>query len=239
MKPGSIIVDLASENGGNCELTKPGEIYLYDNKVTIIGYTDLPSRLPTTSSSLYSNNIAKLFNYIAGTIKPGEGQTQANISQVDINDDVVRQSMVLLGGELKWPPPPIVTSASELKKKEEHKVEVVPVDPKVTALKNAVVATSALLAALAVGGSVPNPAFLQMFGTFTLSCIVGYQVVWGVAPALHSPLMSVTNAVSGIIIVGGMHLMGGGLLPHTFPQALASLSVAISSLNIFGGFLVT
>lgn len=103
-------MDLAAETGGNCELTKPGELYVHNNGVKIIGYTDLPSRLPTQSSSLYANNIGKLMSYIASTIKDPNGKIDA----VDLEDDVVRQSLVTLKGELKWPPPPIVTSKSEL-----------------------------------------------------------------------------------------------------------------------------
>ena len=113
------------------------------------------------------------------------------------------------------------------------------VDPYKAALQNAFTASAAIMGALAIGYTGPHPEFLKMLNTFVLSGIVGYQVVWGVTPALHSPLMSVTNAVSGIIIVGGMMVMNGGYLPANFPGLLASLSVAIASLNIFGGFLVT
>jgi NAD(P) transhydrogenase len=150
--------------------------------------------------------------------------------------------MVTLNGELKWPPPPIITSASELAKPTSNthdKKKAVVVDPYKAGVNNAVSASAAIIAALALGYTGPHPEFIKMLNTFVLSGIVGYQVVWGVAPALHSPLMSVTNAVSGIIIVGGMMVMNGGYFPADFPGFLAATSVAIASLNIFGGFLIT
>ncbi|CAD8139857.1 unnamed protein product [Paramecium pentaurelia] len=240
MKQGSIIVDLAAETGGNCELCKPGELYNHQGKVKIIGYTDLPSRLPTQSSTLYANNIGKLMQYIVGTIKDPNGK----MTQVDLNDDVVRQSLVTLNGELKWPPPPIITSKSELQqadtsKAASHKKQEVKVDPYKQAWKNVINTSASLMAMMALGYQSPNMEFLKMLNTFALAGIVGYQVVWGVTPALHSPLMSVTNAVSGIIIVGGMELMDGKYLPGSFTGLLAAISVAIASLNISGGFLVT
>ena len=234
MKAGSVVVDLAAEAGGNIETTKPGELYQYKG-VTHIGYTDLPSRLPTQSSTLYSNNILK---YMLSMGPKGQ-------FHIDLKDDVVRQSIVLKDGELMWPPPPLKqpkptpTPPKEQQPVPVVKAEVVAESPFKTKLKQATGYTGGLGALLGLGIATPNPAFSTMVTTFSLSGIVGYYTVWGVTPALHSPLMSVTNAVSGITAVGGLLCMGGGYLPATSPQALAAAAAFISSINIFGGFLIT
>jgi NAD(P) transhydrogenase len=234
MKQGSVIVDLAAEAGGNVELTKPRETYQH-NGVTIIGYTDLPSRLPTQASTLYANNLTKFLLSI--------GNNKFNI---DLNDEVVRGSIILKDGELMWPPPkvaqpsPAATAAPATVKKEEKKLtpEEIAKSLQKDTMQNALLTTGALASALGLGLICP-PNFMTTLTTFTLAGIIGYKVVWGVTPALHSPLMSVTNAISGIVAVAGMHLMGGGLFPHTTAQWLAATSVFIASINIFGGFLVT
>ncbi|XP_029650306.1 NAD(P) transhydrogenase, mitochondrial [Octopus sinensis] len=231
MKPGSVIVDLAAEAGGNIETTKPGELYRYHD-VTHVGYTDLPSRLPTQASTLYSNNITKLlFSF-------GEKDHY----HLDMADEVIRGSIILNQGELMWPPPPPpapVAAAPTAAAEKPAAVEPAPPNYFNNTLKDAFMYTAGLSSIIGLGIASPNPAFTTMVTTFGLSGIVGYHTVWGVTPALHSPLMSVTNAISGITAVGGMLLMGGGYMPSTTSQALASTAAFISCINIGGGFLVT
>ncbi len=233
MKDGSVVVDLAAEAGGNFETTKPGETYNYKG-VTHIGYTDFPSRLPTQSSTLYANNLTK---YLMSMGPKGQ-------FHIDLEDEVVRGSIITQGGKKVWPPPPppkqpekAVEAAAPTVKAEV--VEEKPKSPFQLKLNKSLVITAGMGSLLALGVATPNPAFSTMVTTFSLSGIVGYYTVWGVSPALHSPLMSVTNAVSGITAVGGLLCMGGGYLPATTAQALAASAALISSVNIFGGFLIT
>ena len=231
MKDGSVVVDLAAEAGGNFETTKPGEMYNYKG-VTHIGYTDLPSRLPTQSSTLYANNLTK---YLLSMGPKGQ-------FFVDMEDEVVRGSIVLQDGKLVWPPPPKAPDAAPqqpIPVVQAEVVEEVPESPFKTTMRRSAVFTGGMGTLLALGMATPTPAFSTMITTFSLSGIVGYYTVWGVTPALHSPLMSVTNAVSGITCVGGLLCMGGGYLPATSAQALAASAALISSINIFGGFLIT
>lgn len=232
MKPGSVIVDLAAENGGNCEYTVKDEINV-KNGVKIIGYTDLPSRLSGQSSNLYSNNISKFL------LSMCDAKTQE--LKVDLTDDVVRGSIVTHKGEVLYPnpnPPKLDAgkAAKSLEKKPASKVET---NHFKSTLKTALTITGGLGAFLGLGIVVPDPAFLTMMGTFSLALIGGYLSVWGVAPALHTPLMSITNAISGVTAIGGLLTLGGGFLPHTIPQMLAASAVLISSINIAGGFIVT
>ncbi|KAK9879808.1 hypothetical protein WA026_006867 [Henosepilachna vigintioctopunctata] len=235
MKPGSVIVDLAAESGGNVETTKPGEIYTL-NDITHIGLTDLASRLPTQSSTLYANNVSKFLLSI------GENQH----FHINLKDEVVRGSIVLNQGELMWPPPPLSvsltpppsppkpkTAAEKLKEKQKNE------DPLLATVKDSLMCTAGLSGILGLGVVSPNAAFTSMLTTFGLSGLVGYHTVWGVTPALHSPLMSVTNAISGITAVGGLLLMNGGYYPTNAVEALAASAAFISFINVFGGFLVT
>merc|ERR1711944_262187 len=233
MKPGSVVVDLAAEAGGNIETITPGEVTVYNN-VTHIGYTDLPSRLPAQASTLYSNNLTKLL------LSMGDGKENFNL---DMTDDVVRGSIVLNKGVTSWPPNPPISVAAAAPKggaaaaaAAAAPVEVNHFNEK---MKTALSYTGGLATINALGVGSPNPAFTNMTTTFSLGCIVGYHTVWSVVPALHSPLMSVTNAISGITAVGGMLLMGGGLYPTNSIQALAAGAAFISFINIFGGFIVT
>merc|ERR1719228_1645142 len=232
MKPGSVVVDLAAEAGGNIETITPGELTVYNN-VTHIGYTDLPSRLPTQASTLYSNNLSKLLLSMQGT---------KDHYFLDMADDVVRGSIVLDKGVTTWPPnPPISVAAAAPPKKGaavEAKTAAEP-NPFQDGLKQALTYTAGLGTINALGMGSPNPAFTNMTTTFSLGCIVGYHTVWSVVPALHSPLMSVTNAISGITAVGGLLLMGGGYAPTNTVQALAAGAAFISFINVFGGFIVT
>lgn len=231
MKDGSVVVDLAAEAGGNIATTKPGELYRYKG-VTHIGYTDLPSRLPTQSSTLYANNISKFLLSIGA-----KGHFDVNLE-----DEVVRGSIILKEGKLLWPPPPPPEAPPQAPPTPTVAAEVITpkeVTPFRATMNTALTYTGGFGSLLGLGMAAPNAAFGTMFTTFGLSGIVGYYTVWGVTPALHSPLMSVTNAISGITAVGGLLCMGGGYLPTTTPGALAATAAFISSINIFGGFLVT
>jgi len=233
MKPGSVLVDLAAEAGGNIETIVPGEVSVYNN-VTHIGYTDLPSRLPTQASTLYSNNLSKLMLSMEGTKEH---------YHLDMADDVVRGSIVLNKGASAWPadPPIVVVAAAPAggAAKAAAAKEVKEVNPFNEKLKSALSYTAGLGGINLLGVGSPNPAFTNMTTTMSLGCIVGYHTVWSVVPALHSPLMSVTNAISGITAVGGLLLMGGGYAPTNTVQALAAGAAFISFINIFGGFIVT
>ncbi|KIP12232.1 hypothetical protein PHLGIDRAFT_21067 [Phlebiopsis gigantea 11061_1 CR5-6] len=227
MKQGSVIVDLAAETGGNCVVTKPGELFNYRG-VTIIGYTDLPSRLPTQSSTLYSNNITKFLLSIGE-----EGKYTINLE-----DEVVRGSIVLHDGVRLPPvprpaPPPVVAPPPTPKE-----AEVTAVTPWQKAKREVATITGGMGSALALG-KLAGPAFMDSFFTFGLAGLIGYRVVWGVAPALHSPLMSVTNAISGMVGIGGLYVMGGGYFPQTVPQVLGATSVLLASVNVAGGFVIT
>lgn len=229
MRPGSVIVDLAAEAGGNVETTRPGELYIH-NGIIHIGYTDLPSRLPTQSSTLYANNIAKFLLSLGSK----------DHFYIDLSDDVVRGSIVLHNGTLTWPPPPLKEAAPP-PPSTPAPIKVAPPVPDYykETLKDSLLYTAGLGSLVGFGMVSPNPAFTTMMTTFALSGIVGYHTVWGVTPALHSPLMSVTNAISGITAVGGLLLMGGDMVPHTTSQVLGAAATLISTINICGGFLVT
>merc|ERR1712223_1850461 len=231
MKPGSVVVDLAAEAGGNIETIKPGEVYTY-NDVVHIGHTDLPSRLPTQASTLYANNLSKLLLSMAGT---------KDHFHLDMADDVVRGSIVLNKGAKSWPPNPPISVAAAASPKAAAAAKEPPPPPNYFAnqLKESMTYTAGLGTLTALGVGSPNPAFTNMTTTFSLGCIVGYHTVWSVVPALHSPLMSVTNAISGITAVGGMLLMGGGYYPTNTVEGLAASAAFISFINVFGGFIVT
>jgi NAD(P) transhydrogenase len=230
MRPGSVIVDLAAEAGGNCELTVPGKHITTSNGVHIIGYTDLPSRLPTQSSTLYANNVAKLL--LSMTDKEGN-------FKYSLKDDVVRGAMITHGGKKTWPPNPPISFPTETKKPTKGAATALKVEltPKQLAIRNSMLATGVMGSMLAFGTG--DAELGKSLTTFTLAGIVGYQVVWGVTPALHSPLMSVTNAVSGITAAGGLLCMNGGLVPTNAAGALATSAVGLSAVNIAGGFNVT
>jgi len=231
MKPGSVVVDLAAEAGGNIETIRPGEVYSYNN-VTHIGHTDLPSRLPTQASTLYANNISKLMLSMQGT---------KDHFFLDMADDVVRGSIVLNKGVTTWPPNPPISVAATTGPAKAAAVKEPPPPPNYfnEKMKQALMYTGGMGTLNALGVGSPNAAFTNMSTTFGLGCIVGYHTVWSVVPALHSPLMSVTNAISGITAVGGLLLMGGGYYPTNMVEGLAAGAAFISFINIFGGFIVT
>jgi H+-translocating NAD(P) transhydrogenase len=229
MKPGSVIVDLAAEAGGNCELTMPGLINR-QHGVTIIGYTDLPSRLPTQSSTLYSNNITKFLLSITAAEKE---------FGLNLDDEVVRGALVIDHGKImdpapRPPPPPPKPAAPRPAQKE----EVVALTPYQKAARE-VVALSGVMGSMIALGKYTTPLFMSNVFTTGLAGLIGYRVVWGVTPALHSPLMSVTNAISGMVGIGGFFIMGGSYIPHTFTQTLGALSVLLAFVNVSGGFVIT
>ncbi|KAJ5786434.1 uncharacterized protein N7503_011646 [Penicillium pulvis] len=231
MKPGSVIVDLASEAGGNCEATVPGELSTYKG-VTIIGYTDLPSRLPTQSSTLYSNNIIKYLLSMAPKDKS---------FGIDFNDEVVRGSIVTLNGEIippAAPPAPPPAPKPDTEAVAAKKAADLALTPWQQATRDVTTVTGAIGATLALGKAT-GPIFMGNMMTFGLAGLVGYRAVWGVAPALHSPLMSVTNAISGMVGIGGLFVMGGGYVPTTLPEYLGAVSVLLAFVNVSGGFVVT
>ncbi|KAI0600470.1 NAD(P) transhydrogenase beta subunit [Biscogniauxia sp. FL1348] len=229
MKPGSVIVDLAAEAGGNCEKTQAGKLVTY-NDVKIIGYTDLPSRLPTQSSTLYSNNIIKFLLSMS---------PQDKTFGIDLTDEVVRGAIVTLNGEILPPAPrPAPPPAPPAKAAAKPEEEVVTLTPFQKTSRQVATVTAGMGTALALG-KMTGPVFMGNAFIFALASLVGYRVVWGVTPALHSPLMSVTNAISGMVGVGGFFVMGGGYLPETIPQALGAASVLLAFVNVSGGFVIT
>ncbi|NXK66390.1 NNTM protein, partial [Sylvietta virens] len=242
MKEGSVVVDLAAEAGGNIETTKPGEMYVHKG-VTHIGYTDLPSRMSTQASTLYSNNIIKLLKAISPDKENFYFDPKDNFDYGTL-DHVIRGTVVMKDGKVIFPAPPPnnIPQGAPVKQKTVAELEAekaATISPFRKTMTTASVYTAGLAGMLGLGIVAPNAAFTQMVTTFGLSGIVGYHTVWGVTPALHSPLMSVTNAISGLTAVGGLALMGGHYLPGNISQSLAVLSAFISSVNIAGGFLVT
>jgi len=221
MKQGSVVVDLAAEGGGNCELTEAG-VAKVAHGVTIIGYTDFPSRLPTQSSRLYGNNLVKLVQLL-GT---------ADEFSINQEDEVVRGALVLDQGKLSWPPPPVETSVAPVKKPEAKKEEVVEEKSKNPLLSGGFLLGLLSVALLALGWN-GSSEFLDQITVFVLACFVGYMVVWNVTPSLHTPLMSVTNAISGIILIGGMLFVSGA------NPWLAGVAIFVATINVAGGFLVT
>ena len=222
MKPGSVIVDLASQQGGNCALCKRDEIVEY-NGIKVIGYTDLPSRLPSQSSELYANNLYHILDEL----------TPNNDGIVDINmdDDVIRGMTVIKDGKITFPPPKIEVSASS-------KVEEKKVAPKKEQIqkKSSILPGVIALSVLFLVGAFAPESFMNHFTVFVLSCFIGYMVIWNVTASLHTPLMSVTNAVSSIIIIGALTQVSAS---DTVSLVLSGLAIFIASINIFGGFAVT
>ncbi len=234
MKPGSVIVDLAAERGGNCELTEKDQKIVTDNGVTIVGYTDFPSRMAAQSSLLYSTNIRHMMSDLT--------PEKDGVVNHDMDDDVIRGATVTHKNEITFPPPPPKIAAIAAKPKEKIK-ELTPEEKRaeeVAAFKAATKQQVTLLAAggalmLLIGAYAPA-SFMQHFVVFALACFVGFQVIWNVSHALHTPLMAVTNAISGIIVVGALLQIGSANWLVVF---LSFIGVLIASINIVGGFLVT
>lgn len=241
MKPGSVIVDLAAEQGGNCELTEPGQVVVRHG-VTIVGYTDFPSRMAKQSSTLYATNLLRLTEELC--------KTKDGIIDVNMDDDAIRGLTVVKDGEITWPPPPLKLppppapkAAAAVpppeKKSGGHGHGAAPMSAKALAITFGIGA----LAFWFVGAYAPA-AFLGHFTVFVLACFVGYMVVWNVTPALHTPLMSVTNAISSIIVIGALvqispPLADGVDRPGFWIGLLAFVGIVLTSINMFGGFAVT
>ncbi|MBT6957033.1 MAG: Re/Si-specific NAD(P)(+) transhydrogenase subunit alpha [Opitutae bacterium] len=224
MKDGSVIVDLAAEGGGNCELSEEGQ-RTQVHGVTILGYLDLPGRLPTQASQLYGNNLFKLLQLLG---KPDD-------FSINFEDEVLRGATVIKNGEVTWLPP---KAAEPSPKPQSAKAEdtVVPPEEKTTPffMKPGFLLGLTCLALLGLGWKSPDDGiFLHQISVFVLACFLGYMVIWNVTPALHTPLMSVTNAISGIIVIGGMLFISGS------NPLLSGIAVLIATINIAGGFLVT
>lgn len=228
MKPGSVIVDLAAATGGNCELTRPGELSVTDNGVKIIGYTDMANRLAGQSSQLYATNLVNLTKLLSPN-KDGE-------ITLDFEDVIIRNMTVTRDGEITFPPPPIQVSAQPQQTPPEKAAPAAKPEPKPVPLwKKLAPAVIAAVLVLWVGAVAPA-AFLNHFIVFVLACVIGYYVVWNVSHSLHTPLMSVTNAISGIIVVGALLQIGQG---NGFVSLLSFVAILIAGINIFGGFFVT
>jgi NAD(P) transhydrogenase subunit alpha len=237
MKPGSVIVDMAAEQGGNCELTEPGKAVV-KHGVTIVGYTDLASRMARQSSTLYGTNLFRLTEELC--------KTKDGVINVNMEDDAIRGLTVIKEGAITWPAPALVVAAKPAPKpaaapaaKKGHG-HGEPSGP-MPAGQLAIVAGVAAVLFVLVGAYAPA-AFLSHFTVFVLACFVGYMVVWNVKPALHTPLMSVTNAISSIIAIGALvqisPLAAAGR-PNTLIGILAALALVLTAINMFGGFAVT
>mmetsp|Transcript_2504 Transcript_2504/g.4004 ORF Transcript_2504/g.4004 Transcript_2504/m.4004 type:complete len:1047 (-) Transcript_2504:308-3448(-) len=237
MGTGSITVDLAAEAGGNIETTKKDEKIITPNGVVCIGYTDLPSRLARTASDLYANNITKFLLSI------GPFTTKVKDEFViDEKDEAVRPMLILDNGNLKWPPPPPPQQPApkpSVPTDSKTDIEKVGKVPKLTPwdeyMRSSLYATAGAGVFLGLGSGIAPP----ILSTFALSTIVGYYSVFNVVPALHSPLMAVTNAISGMTAVGGLTLVGGGIFPHSTAETFGAIATGLSAINVVGGFLVT
>ena len=234
MKPGSVIVDLAAEKGGNCKLTVMDEKITTKNGVTIIGYTDFPSRMATQASLLYATNL----RHMLGDLTPGkDGKLVHNME-----DDVIRSATVVYDGKITFPPPPLKVQAIAAKPKAKTK-ELTAEEKRAQEVAQFKAATKKQVGMLAIGGvlmlligAYAPASFMSHFIVFALSCFVGFQVIWNVAHALHTPLMAVTNAISGIVILGALLQIGSSSFLVT---VLATIAVLIATINVVGGFLVT
>ena len=235
MKPGSVIVDLAAERGGNCKLTVPDEKIVTDNGVTIVGYTDFPSRMATQASTLYATNVRHMLT----DLTPDKDGTVDH----NMDDDVIRGATIAHKNEITFPPPKPKVAAIAAQKPREKVKELTPEERRAQEVAAFKTQTRNQVGLLAIGGIlllavglVAPASFMQHFIVFVLSVFVGFQVIWNVSHSLHTPLMAVTNAISSIIILGALVQLGSSSF---LVVLLAALSVFMAGINIFGGFLVT
>lgn len=226
MKAGSVIVDLAAEQGGNCELTEKDAVVV-KHGVTIIGYSNLPSRLANQSSQLYSTNLRHLLTELC--------PSKDGVINVNMEDEVIRGTTVIKEGKITWPPPPPTLSAAPSKPTAAPAATVDHVSVAKHPFKELLPLLIAGLVLFSVGAVAPE-SFMAHFTVFILACFIGYQVIWNVSPSLHTPLMSVTNAISGIIVIGALVQISA---TSVIVGSLAGLAILIASINITGGFLVT
>ena len=234
MKPGSVIIDLAAERGGNCDLTVTDEKVVSDNGVTIVGYTDFPSRMAAQSSALYASNV----RHMVADLTPDKDGKVAH----DMGDDVIRSSTVTYQGEVTFPPPPLKVQAIAAQKKPPEKA-LTPEEKREAERAAFQTATRQQVGLISLGslfvillGVYAPASFMQHFIVFVLACFIGFQVIWNVSHALHTPLMAITNAVSGIVIIGALLQVGSA---NGLVIVLAAISILIASINIVGGFMVT
>ena len=235
MKPGSVIVDLAAERGGNCDLTVMDQKIVSDNGVTVVGYTDFPSRMAAQASTLYSTNIRHMLTDLT--------PKKDGVIVHNMEDDVIRGATVTKAHEITFPPPPPKIAAIAAAKPKEKVKELSPAEKRAaeTALFKAQTRSQVVMlvgagALLALVGAFAPAEFMSHFIVFVLSCFIGFSVIWNVSHSLHTPLMAVTNAISGIVILGALLQIGSG---NWLVVVLAAISVLIASINIVGGFLVT
>jgi NAD(P) transhydrogenase subunit alpha len=235
MKPGSVIVDLAAERGGNCELTVKDERIVTPKGVTIVGYTDFPSRMAAQASTLYSTNI----RHMMADLTPGKD----GVINHNMEDDVIRGATVTHDGAITFPPPPPKVAAIAVQKPKEKPKELTPEEKRAAEVAAFKAQTRQQFTLLGVGGALlllaglyAPASFMQHFIVFVLSVFIGFQVIWNVSHSLHTPLMAVTNAISSIIILGALMQIGSGSF---LVILLAALSVFMAGINIFGGFMVT
>ncbi len=235
MKRGSVIVDLAAERGGNCDLTVPDQKIVTDNGVTVVGYTDFPSRMATQASTLYANNIRHMLTDLT--------PKKDGVIDHNMGDDVIRGATVAHAGEITFPPPPPKVAAIAVQKPKEKPKELTPAerrDQEVAAFRAQTRSQVTLLGAggalLLAAGYFAPASFMSHFIVFVLAVFIGFQVIWNVSHSLHTPLMAVTNAISSIIILGALMQIGPGSI---LVVLLAALAVFMAGINIFGGFMVT
>ncbi|MBD9490446.1 Re/Si-specific NAD(P)(+) transhydrogenase subunit alpha [Ensifer sp. ENS11] len=235
MKPGSVVIDLAAERGGNCDLTVPDQRVVSDNGVVVIGHTDFPSRMAAQSSTLYANNI----RHMLADLTPGKNGVIVH----NMEDDVIRGATVAFDGAITFPPPPPKIQAIAAQKPREKPKELTPAEKRAQETAAFKVQTRSQVAMLAIGtalmlivGAYAPSAFMSHLIVFVLACFVGFQVIWNVSHSLHTPLMAVTNAISGIVLLGALLQTGS---ENGLVTVLAAISVLIATINIVGGFLVT
>ncbi|MFZ1662644.1 MAG: Re/Si-specific NAD(P)(+) transhydrogenase subunit alpha, partial [Paracoccaceae bacterium] len=235
MKPGSVVIDLAAERGGNCDLTVMDQKVVSPNGVTVVGYTDFPSRMASQASTLYSTNIRHMMTDLT--------PKKDGVIFQNMEDDVIRGATVANAGAITFPPPPPKVAAIAVAKPKEKPKELTPEERRAQETAAFKAQTRSQVTLLAVGGALillaglyAPASFMSHFIVFVLSCFVGFQVIWNVSHSLHTPLMAVTNAISSIIILGALMQIGSG---SWLVVILAALAVFMAGINIFGGFMVT
>ena len=235
MKPGSVVIDLAAERGGNCDLTVPDQKVVSDNGVTVIGYTDFPSRMAAQSSMLYSTNIRHMMTDLT--------PKKDGVINHNMEDDVIRGATVTHQGAVTFPPPPPKIAAIAVQKPKEKPKELTVEEKRALEVAAFKAQTRSQFTLLGVGGALillaglyAPASFMSHFIVFVLACFVGFQVIWNVSHSLHTPLMAITNAISSIIVLGALMQIGSGSF---LVIILAALSVFMAGINIFGGFMVT
>ena len=247
LAPGSVIVDLAGATGGNCELTRPGETYVYDNRVTIIGTTDLISRMSWQASSMYSNNMANLFDLLCPDPKSKDGQsTETKSLNINMDDPVIRGMTCVHNRSVMWPPPASVTKTSAkggnndtavIAEKEEAKPSVFSKRVFDLCTIGEIVTFILFVGFFIVLGFFAPVSFVTQLLYFILAGFLGYYLIWAVEPALFSPLMSISNSLSGVVILGGILMVSGDTGSPS--NVLGAIAIGVATINVFGGFAVS